>query len=47
MREIIMKRKLSLFIVSLFMMLAVIWPQTTNVKAANNLTKVQINVKFN
>lgn len=47
MREIIMKRKTSLFIVSLFMMLAVIWPQATNVKAANNLTQVQINVKFN
>lgn len=47
MREFIMKRKTNLFIVSMFMMLAVIWSQTTNVKAANNLTKVQINVKFN
>lgn len=42
-----MKRKLSVLIVSVFMMLAVIMPQTTNVKAANNLTRVQINVKFN
>lgn len=47
MRKFIMKRKTGLFIVSMFMMLAVIMPQTTNVKAANNLTKVQINVKFN
>ena len=42
-----MKRKLSVLFVGVFMMLAVIMPQTTNVKAGNNLTRVQINVKFN